>query len=85
MVKQSSRRKFSILQFIKDFSIFGVLWGEFLFHLLGCLCQGCGESEFLDMGMISSKYSSESGCISLLGIDPSGVLGLVLFYYSKIS
>ena len=85
MVKQSSRREFSISRFIEDCGIFGILWRELLFHFLSCLCQDHRKSEFSDMGMVFPKYSSESGCVSLLGIDPSGIFRFILFDHSKIS
>ena len=85
MVKWSSGRKFPILGFIKDLSILGILRREFLFDFLHCLGQGSGEHEFLDVGMILSKYLPEGGCIPLLGINLSGILRFISFNCSKIS
>ena len=85
MIKQPSRREFSIPRLIEDLGILSILWRELLFYLFCCLCQGHRESEFLDMGMVFPKHSSEGGCISLLGINLSSVLGFISFNHSEIS
>ena len=84
MVEWLLRGEFPILRFIKDFGIFGVLRREFFLNLLHCLGQGGGKCEFSDVGMAFSQYSLEGGCISLLGINLSGIFGLISFYSSEV-
>ena len=85
MVKWPLRKRFPVLGLIEDLGIFGILWGEFLFHFLCRLSQGCRERELSDMGMVLPKYSLKSGHISLLGIDLSSILQFISFNSPKIS
>ena len=84
MVEWPSRRGFPVPRFIEDFGVFGILWREFLFHLLSYFCQGGREGESLDMGMVLSKYSSEGCSVPLLGINLSGIFRFISFNCSKI-
>ena len=52
MVKRSLRREFPPFRFVKDFGIFGILWGKFLFHSFSSLGQCRRECEFSDVGVI---------------------------------
>ena len=85
MVKGSSRGEFPSLWFIKDFGIFGILWGEFQFYSFGSLGQGSRESELSNMGVVFPEHSEKCGSISLLGIDSGSKLGVVLLYGMEIS
>ena len=85
MIKGSSRREFPSLQFIKDFRIFGILWGKFLFHSFSGLGQGRRESELLDVGVIFPKHSAKSCGIFLLSIDSGSEFGVVLLHGMEIS
>ena len=85
MVKWALWGEPSILWFIEDFSVLSVLWGEFLLNFLHCLGKSGGEGEFPDVGMVFSKYSSMSSCISLLSINPGSVLRLIPFHCPQIS
>ena len=77
MVKGPSRGKFPSLWLIKDFGVFGILWGKFLFHSFGGLGQGGRESELLNMGVIFPEHSEKSCHISLLSIDSGSKLGVL--------
>ena len=85
MVKGSSRGKFPPLWLVKDFGILGILWGKFLFHSFGGLSQGRRESDLSDMGVTFPKHSAKSCCISLLSINSSSELRVVLFHGMEIS
>ena len=85
MVKGLSKREFSSFWFIKDFGIFGILWGKFLFHSFGSLGQGHRECELSDVRMVLSQHLVKSCCIPLLGIDSGSKLGVVLLHGMEIS
>ena len=85
MVEGSSRGKFPSLWFVKDFGIFGILWGKFLFYFLGGLGQCCRESELSDVGVVFAKHSAKSCGVSLLSIDSGSELRVVLLHGMEIS
>ena len=85
MVKGSSRREFPSPWLVKDFRIFSILWGKFLFHSFGGLGQGRGESELSNVGVVFPEHSKESRCVSLLSIDSGSELGVVLLHGMEIS
>ena len=85
VVEGISWGEFSVLGLVKDFGVFGVLWGKFLLHLLHCLSQ-CGRKHKLsDVWVFLPQYPSECHLISLLGIDPQGELILVFFHCLDVS
>ena len=55
-----------------------------MLDLLCHLGQSGGKSKLLNVRMVFPQYSSECSCIPLLGIDPSGILGLVSFHSSDV-
>ena len=85
MVKGSSRREFPSSRLIKDFRIFGILWGKFLFYSFSGLGQGRRESELLDVGVVFPKHSMKSCGILLLSMDSGSELRVVLLHGMEIS
>ena len=55
VVKGSLWGKFSVLQLIEHFGVFGILWGELLFDFLHGLCKRDGECDILDASVVCSE------------------------------
>ena len=85
MIEGSSRGKFPSPRLVKDFGIFGILWGKFQFHSFGGLGQGRRESKLSDVGVVFPQHLVKSRCISLLSIGSGSELGVVLFQGMEIS
>ena len=85
MVKGSSRGEFPSLWFLKDLSIFDILWRKFLFHSFSGLGQGSRKGELSNVGVVFPEHSEKSCCVSLLGVNSGSEFGVVLFRGMEIS
>ena len=85
MVERSPRGELSPPRFVKNFGIFGILWGKFLLHPFSSLGQRSRECELLDVRMVLPKHSAKGCCIPLLGVDSGSKFGVVFFHGMEVS